>query len=353
MIVVNKNRLSSDTLAELPTSPEENVYMMPSAIEELNEVATTGVVTIPAPAMGTASIIKATPGIKKVTLRWCEDFNGNLTGIEVQKKFPNGQFDSVGQYKVMGYAVDKTFAIPYDQNKKTEFRIVPFYDYNGKRYYGQPTAPVAVKSAKVQPASGNVTKLSNSKVRVYAIKATGAASTQVQYKLPGKAWTNAKWVAQGATDAKYKKTVAVTNAGKATYRFRSVIKDNGKTYYSAWKEYKPLKNERVYSVNSLAYWRSYDSGQPGPFKVYYQPSKVYYSGSSIKVTGKFFNTSSVNTRTCKVTLTFKDDTGKKIATKTVSCKVAPYTTKTYTFTLATKKDVNLRNITYTRTYKAQ
>ena len=26
--VVNKNRLSSETLAELPTSPEENVYMM-------------------------------------------------------------------------------------------------------------------------------------------------------------------------------------------------------------------------------------------------------------------------------------------------------------------------------------
>ncbi len=351
--VVNKNRLSGETLAELPTSPEESVYMKPAAIEELNEVATTGVVSIPAPKLGTVSIVKVTPGIKKVTLRFCADANGSVTGIEVQKKFPNGGFDSIAQFEIKGIPVDKTYVIPYDQNKKTQFRVVPYYDYNGLRYYGAPGAAVSVKSAKVQPASGNVTKLSNGKARVYTIKATGAASTQVQYKLPGKAWTNAKWVTQGATAAKYKKTVAVTNAGKATYRFRSVIKDNGNTYYSAWKVYNPLANQRTYTTNNLAYWRSYDLGQPGPFKVYYQPSKVYYSGNNIKVTGKFFNTSSVNTRTCKVTLTFKDDTGKKIATKTVSCKVAPYSTKTYTFTLAAKKDVNLRNISYTRTYKAQ
>ena len=333
--VVNKTLL--DYASEMPEKYTAK-GISAEAKAELQEKATTVDVEVPGPTVQTVSDLKVTAkGIKTATVTWWWSSDGQpgyVTGYELIVFNSKGKKVGKPVYAADG-RVGTTLTIPYEG--KSTIQVTPYYNYNGKGYFGEPKK-VTVTSAKMKAPSMNVTKITGTKAKITTYRDPAELGVQIQQKVGGK-W---KVVTNKGTAKVYKKTWTKNKAGSTQYRVRAYLKDAGKTYYSPWRVVKPKKNQFVYSTNSISYYRNYYGKD-----TYFEPAKIFYSGSKIKLTCKFYNAWSIVDDSCKVKVTFYE--GKKaVGSKTISSgNIAASEIKTKTVTLdKSKTGTDLRTITY-------
>lgn len=353
--LLNNNMLSAAAKSEMPADKKTEKKISAAAKAELVQWSVVTKYDVPGYVVPNTTKLKVTKKyVKGVFFEWWWNTPAGeteywLSGFKCQTINSKGKVVATKYYKDGRFSTNKIY-VPYEGTSK--LKVTPYYkDKDGFMHYGK-SQTIPVTSGKLQ-TSGSVTKLSDGKARVIAYKTSGALGTQIQYKVPNGSWKN---VVAGTTKATYRTTLAKKKAGKASYRYRTYVKDkdvNGKikTYYSAWKIYKPQKNQFIYSKSSWQYYRNKDWNDiSAPFRTHWEPAKLYYNGGKIMFQYRLYNTSSYVSRTCKVKITLLDDTGKKIATKTVSNKVGASSTVTKTVKMSSKKDVNLRNAQYKISY---
>ena len=329
--VVNQNHLKE---TGYPTDNNE-IDISLAARTELNKYSATATIkTDPIKVANVTDLKVYKKGLKYVELRWFQDSNV-YQGFLVQSYNDQGKvFEEKVYYN--GITSGNTIYVPYSGTTYIAVRAF-LNDSETSTIYGEP-AVIPVTSAKLTSPSVNITKISSKNARITVYK-TGDG-IQVQQKV-GKKWKN---VTTGSKAATYKKTWTKNSAGKTTYRVRAYIKDQGETYYTKWKEYKPKTNYRTYSKVSVKYLRDfYEYGD-----VFFFPTKVQYKGSKIKVTGRFYNTWMIARDSGKFKITYKAD-GKTIGYKTISVKnMKANSYKTTSFYLTkSKKNADLRCASYT------
>ena len=288
----------------------------------------------PDPDFAAIDSLKITTGVRKANLSWTiTDDPSTIDGYEIEQYYGSTKkqtynVSAKSQYSRSG---SKSVSIPYSGTSK--FRIRTYVKhYNGMSYQSPWSDMESCTSAKLKPSVGSVTKISSKKVRLTVTKAEGSTGTVI-YQLVGK-----KWKKLGTTTGKSYTTTKNT-AGKRKYKYKSYLKESGKTYYSSSysKTYSPKSNVMNYSY----------SGSPASYKAYshyWRPVKVYYSGNKVKVKCRFINTHIYRMDYCVVKVKIKCQ-GKVIGTKTInSGKISPKSTKTMTVTLdKSKSGYDLRN----------
>ncbi|MBR3785252.1 MAG: hypothetical protein IKJ77_02460 [Firmicutes bacterium] len=337
--VVNKALL--DYAGEMPTAYTEKAISA-AAKEELTNKAVYTDVEMPDPKVQQVSDLKVkSKGIKVATVEWwwkADGQPGHVSSYELRVYNSKGKQVGKPVYAADG-RVGTTLTIPYEG--ESQITVTPFYNYDNNTFWGEAKA-VPVKSAKMKAPSINVTKISNSKVKITTYRDPAELGVQIQQKV-GNKW---KVVTNKGTAKVYKKTWSKNKAGSTQYRVRAYLKDAGKTYYSPWKKMKPQKNEFKYTAHSLQYYRNLYGRD-----TYWEPVKVYYSGNKIKLNCKFYNAWRWIDSSCKVKVTFKEGS-KVVGTKTISSgTMAASTIKNMTVTLdKSKAGADLRTITYSVKY---
>lgn len=299
-------------------------------------------VTTPAPGVGSAVSLKATPGIKSANLEWRGSTKNDVTyisGYQVKRYNSAGQNDATytvadsGQYSNVLKA-----PIPYEGTYY--FTVKPYYTFKGKTYWGAESGKVACASAKIYSPACLATKISNKVAKVTVNVPEGANGTIIYQNVGG------KWKEVGKTAYSKKFTVKKNTAGKRQYRLVSYVTDAGKTYYAApGKATKPQSN--VCTCN----YPKYAGGYPS-LSHFWRPIKFSYSGNKVVVKGRFINTHIYTMRYFNIKLTVKAE-GKVIGTKTIKCgRIKSKGTKVVTVKLdKSKKNMDLRNGSLYWSYK--
>ena len=299
-------------------------------------------VTTPAPGVGSAVSLKATPGIKAANLEWRGSTKSDvtyITGYQIKRYNSAGKNDASYTVKDSGqYSNVLKCPIPYEGTYY--FTAKPYYTFKGKTYWGVETGKVACASAKIYSPTCLATKISNKVAKVTVNVPEGANGTIIYQNVGG------KWKEIGKTSYSKKYTVKKNTAGKRQYRVVSYVTDGGKTYYAApSKAAKPQSN--VCTCKYPKYAGGYKSASH-----FWRPIKISYSGNKVVVKGRFINTHIYSMNYFNIKLTVKAE-GKVIGTKTIKCgKIKAKGTKVVTVKLdKSKKNMDLRNGSLYWSYK--
>ena len=302
--------------------------------KSLEKIANSTSFTTPAPGVGSAVSLKATPGIKSANLEWRGSTKSDvsyITGYQIKRYNSAGKNDATYTVKDSGqYSNVLKCTIPYEGTYY--FTAKPYYTYKGKTYWGAETGKVGCASAKIYSPTCLATKISNKVAKVTVNVPEGANGTIIYQNVGG------KWKEIGKTSYSKKYTVKKNTAGKRQYRLVSYVTDAGKTYYAApGKAAKPQTN--VCNCNYPKYAGGYKSASH-----FWRPIKISYSGNKVVVKGRFINTHIYSMNYFNIKLTVKAE-GKVIGTKTIKCgKIKAKGTKVVTVKLdKSKKNMDLRN----------
>lgn len=302
--------------------------------KSLEKIANSTSFTTPAPGVGSAVSLKATPGIKSANLEWRGSTKSDvsyITGYQIKRYNSAGKNDATYTVKDSGqYSNVLKCTIPYEGTYY--FTAKPYYTYKGKTYWGAETGKVGCASAKIYSPTCLATKISNKVAKVTVNVPEGANGTIIYQNVGG------KWKEIGKTSYSKKYTVKKNTAGKRQYRLVSYVTDAGKTYYAApGKAAKPQTN--VCNCNYPKYAGGYKSASH-----FWRPIKISYSGNKVVVKGRFINTHIYRMDFFNIKLTVKAE-GKVIGTKTIKCgRIKSKGTKVVTVKLdKSKKNMDLRN----------
>lgn len=322
--------------AKIPSlyNATSTIAMTSTIKNALAKYANSANVTTPAPGVGSAVSLKATPGIKSANLEWRGSTKSDvtyITGYQIKRYNSAGKNDASYTVTDSGqYSNVFKCTIPYEGTYY--FTAKPYYTYKGKTYWGAETGKVGCASAKIYSPTCLATKISNKVAKVTVNVPEGANGTIIYQNVGG------KWKEIGKTTYSKKYTVKKNTAGKRQYRVVSYVTDGGKTYYAApSKAAKPQSN--VCTCKYPKYAGGYKSASH-----FWRPIKISYSGNKVVVKGRFINTHIYRMDFFNIKLTVKAE-GKVIGTKTIKCgRIKSKGTKVVTVKLdKSKKNMDLRN----------
>lgn len=247
---VIKKCVLDEQLTELSVSQGKKVHIDSSTREKLKFLGGYAEAKAPDPDFAAIDSLKITTSVRKANLSWnITDEPSTIDGYEIEQYYGSTKkqtynVSAKSQYSRSG---SKTVSIPYSGTSK--FRVRTYVKhYNGMTYQSPWSDMVSCTSAKLKPSVGSVTKISSRKVRLTVTKTEGSTGTVI-YQLVGK-----KWKKLGTTTGKSYTTTQNT-AGKRKYKYKSYLKENGKTYYSSSysKTYSPQANvmNYHYSIKSF------------------------------------------------------------------------------------------------------
>ena len=337
-----KEPIVKTKIPSLTTTQGNTQALSSSTKKALEEIANSASITTPAPGVGSAVALSATPGIKAANLEWRGSTKSDvtyITGYQIKRYNSAGKNDASYTVKDSGqYSNVLKCPIPYEGTYY--FTAKPYYTFKGKTYWGVETGKVACASAKIYSPTCLATKISNKVAKVTVNVPEGANGTIIYQNVGG------KWKEIGKTSYSKKYTVKKNTAGKRQYRVVSYVTDGGKTYYAApSKAAKPQSN--VCTCKYPKYAGGYKSASH-----FWRPIKISYSGNKVVVKGRFINTHIYSMNYFNIKLTVKAE-GKVIGTKTIKCgKIKAKGTKVVTVKLdKSKKNMDLRNGSLYWSYK--
>lgn len=167
--------------------------------------------TTPGPRVVYSCDLGVTKGVRTAYLKWkslYETDDPNVSGYTIRVYKSDGSV-----YKTINYKSPSTVYESYTVSNLPYkgtfyFTVTPYFDYNGSTYTGEETDKAQWSSLQLSPASGSVTKISNTKVRITIKKPQGATGVYVQQ------YYNGKWNNLGkTTDSSYVVLRAKENTG--------------------------------------------------------------------------------------------------------------------------------------------
>ena len=228
--------------------------------------------------------------------------------------------------------------IPYSGKYKVQ--VTAFDNVNGTKVLGGSTKMITCQSAKAAAPKAKITKISDKKARITIVKAQGATSTEIYQKVNG-SWKKI------ATTTGTKYTATKNNAGKSSYKFKTIVKHDGTAYKSGYSiVYTPKANVKTWSP-------IYDASEylyRGKSTV--EPVKIYYENGKVKVKALFVNNNKFKANDFEYKITVKVG-GVTIGSGTVD--VGPVKAKSYIVKTVTLKncktgyDLRNGNVKFIRT----
>lgn len=342
--IVDKGYVPDTVKATLDTIGTKAIKLTDAIKKALSDPHVTKSATVKTKAYPVAPVTNLkvyAKGVRWVELTWARGV-GYVDGYVLKSYDSEGVLRQTKTVNELGYGGSKIYIAYAGKSKVT---VTPYALLNDKKVYGKAVTIKGLTSEKMKAPSGNVTKITNSKASITVSKSQDVKGIQIQQK------KGSKWVAVAkSTSQTIKKNWTKNSAGKSSYRMRAYLVDkNGKTYYSAWKTFKPKANQRTYTKWSVDYLRDLYGAN-----TYWYPDKISYSDGKLKVVGRFSNTWLYASASCKVKVTFKVD-GKVIGTQTISSgKIGAYSSKTKTVYLNNSvSGKDLYRVTYSVKYLAR